>query len=86
MRTIELSSNEDVIKGLDNMMKSVIHGSTIVRKIMAITDALLMIQIARVTTDLPCWFPKGKWATIQSIQSKIDVEVAKIVWRENDEA
>jgi hypothetical protein len=51
--------------------------SRLVTKWVEIPTALFIVAVAQRAEDKEEWFPRGKWATIQAIQSKIDREINK---------
>lgn len=62
-----------VIDGLGLMLEAMLgepHGYTDSRFV-DVPTALLIVEIAKIAEDRDEWFPCGKWATIQAIQSRI---------------
>lgn len=50
-----------------------------------VEQALLIIEIAKRSEDREEWYPLGKWATIQAMQSRVDAELNKLSWKVSDE-
>ena len=76
MDYIELGGSR-VIDGLSLMLEAGLgrpHGYTDSR-LVEVSTALLIIEIAKVAEDREEWFPCGKWATIQAIQARIEKQI-----------
>ena len=71
MDFVELSASSRVRDGLDSMLTDILGPHDIVHPFIEVGIALLIVEISKRVTDKPEWFPKGKWATIQSIQEKV---------------
>lgn len=76
MNLVEISDSERVLDGLDSMMQETCDEGGIVRQYVEIQVALLIKAVAMLAEDRSEWFPRGQWATIQSIQSRTDAELA----------
>lgn len=75
---ILITDSPRVRDGLVNMLTAAIgeHDYT-----MAYTDpaiALLVIEAAKRAEDRDDWFPRGKWATIQATQERVERELANM--------
>ncbi len=78
MDSLCLSDSASVCEGLDRMLTAAIgeHGYR-----MAAVEAgaaLLVLEAAGRAEDRPEWFPRGKWATIQAMQERVEVELQKL--------
>lgn len=78
MDLINISNSHTVRDGLSDMIEAAIGPHEIVQVFVPIEWALWIIEIAKVAPDKEEWFPVGKWATIQVIQSRIKYEIDKI--------
>lgn len=79
MDFINLSDSSIVIDGLSEIYENLFGCHDVVHRFVEVQTALLIIEIAKRVQDKEKWFPKGKWATIQSIQSKINKEINKAI-------
>jgi len=66
---MNLSDNQDVLNGLSAMMERL--SQVVLAGDVTTDEANAIAAVARVSEDLPHWFPRGKWGTIQAIESKI---------------
>ena len=71
MNPVRLSYHE----GLKLMMNEAIGANNMVDVFVPLPTALLIVFLAQRAEDKPEWFPHGKWATIQLIQSAIETEL-----------
>ena len=71
-------SGSCVLEGLRRMVEAAIGPHEFIYAYEEIQNVLLIIEIAKLAPDRPDWFPRGKWATIQSMQSKAEAELAKL--------
>jgi len=80
MDSIYLSNNSKVINGLRDMMDAAEDDAAglIGCSYVDVATALLIVNIAKLAEDKPDWFPHGKWATIQNIQSLIDEQLNQL--------
>jgi molybdenum cofactor biosynthesis enzyme MoaA len=78
MNHIQLTQNQKVLDGLREMMYTADEMRDFVYFTVNLEIALLIIEIAKIAEDKPEWFPKGKWATIQNIQSNVEQELNKL--------
>lgn len=76
---ILLSNSDKVVNGLSLMLKSAKIGPLLYNHV-DLSVGLMVVELAKRAPDNPEWFPKGKWATIQNIQSNIESELSKIKW------
>lgn len=78
MDSILISDSGMVREGLAKMLTAAIgdNGYDIVH--VDVPIALLIVEAAKRAEDRDKWFPHGKWATIQSMQSRIDKQLAKM--------
>ena len=82
MDSIEISVNSQVKNGLAAMLEAAIGPNEIVQTFVSCNWALFIVAIAERATDKEEWFPHGKWATIQTIQGRIDRELDRLEWDE----
>jgi hypothetical protein len=75
---ILLSASIPVLNGLDLMLEKAIGANHYVREYVDLEIALLIVEVAKLAPDLDEWFPRGKWATIQAIQGRCELELTKI--------
>jgi hypothetical protein len=61
------------------MLTAVIGEHDYVYPYVELPVALFIIEIAKRAEDREAWFPHGKWATIQSMQSVIDAAIDTLV-------
>ena len=52
-------------------MDDLVDGENYVYSHVDIPAALYIIEVAKLASDTEKYFPRGKWATIQSIQQRI---------------
>jgi len=77
MNAILLSNSSRVIDGLENMLEEAIGPHGYAGSYVSIETALLIIEIAKRAEDKPEWFLRGKWATIQELQGRVETEISK---------
>lgn len=77
MDYIELSDSTRTRDGLAAMLDAAEDGLGVYgeRLYVELPIALLIIAIAKRAEDRPDWFPRGKWATIQSLQGECDAQL-----------
>ena len=70
------------VDGLNLMLEEALglHGYT-GSGLVEVSTALLIIEIAKLSEDRDEWFPYGKWATIQAIESRVEEELKKLFER-----
>lgn len=68
---VQLSSSARVIEGIHAMMREVLGDNEYVQMFVELSVACLIVTVAKFVEDRPEWFPRGKWATIQAIESQI---------------
>jgi len=81
MDFILISMDERVCDGLRDVLQDCLGDHDYVRGFVPIEMAMLIARIARSAPDLASYFPKGKWATIQVIEGRIDDELSKLTWK-----
>jgi hypothetical protein len=79
---IMLSDSSRVLDGLSLMLKAVIGDHDLIFNYVHLSTALLLVAIAKRAPDHAEWFPRGKWATIQNIEGRIDQSLNEIAWQE----
>ncbi len=75
MDFVHLSESPRVIDGLKDMMNTIIGENEYVQSYVNVEIALLICEIAKRAEDKDGWFPRGKWATIQAIQARINEQI-----------
>ena len=76
MDSVILSESSRVLDGLRDMMTAAIGAHEYVHAHVDASIALLVIEAAKRAEDRDEWFPRGKWATIQHMQSATDRQLA----------
>ena len=76
MDSVLLSTSDRVIAGLRDMMKAAVGDNEYVHGFVDVEIALLVLEAAKRAEDRVEWFPRGKWATIQSMQAATDKQLA----------
>ena len=76
MDSVLLSQSSRVLDGLQDMMTAAIGAHDYVYGHVDVQIALLVIEAAKRAEDREEWFPHGKWATIQSMQSATERQLA----------
>jgi hypothetical protein len=73
---IMLSEGDRVLDGLSNMMAKALDdpGFELLRYV-DLPTALFVVEVAKRAEDREDWFPRGKWATIQALQDRIEREM-----------
>ena len=74
-----LTESSLVQRGLEDMLTHYIGDHGYILSWIELPIALYVIEIAKRAEDRDQWFPRGKWATIQSIQSLCDIELTTIM-------
>ena len=75
MDSINLTASQTVLAGLHMMMEEAIGINEYVQPFVSVEVALLIIEIAKRSPDHAHWFPRGQWATIQSLEAKVEKEL-----------
>lgn len=78
MDVVLLSTFKSVRRGLEEMLTAAIGEHGYVCSYVDVSVALLIIEIAKRAEDKAEWFPHGKWATIQNMQSQCEKELSKL--------
>lgn len=78
MDFIRLSDNGKVLYGLSLMLEAAIGPHDMIHSHVDVPTALLVIEAAKRAEDSEDWFPRGKWATIQAVQSAIEKQLATL--------
>ena len=74
-----LTESSLVQRGLEDMLTHYIGDHGYFLSHVDLPIALYVVEIAKRAEDRHEWFPRGKWATIQSIQALCDIELAAII-------
>lgn len=79
MDYIHLSDSSKVIEGLAEMTRVLLADNydEVIQTYVDVPTSLFVVEIAKRAEDNSDWFPRGKWATIQHIEGKIDAEISK---------
>jgi hypothetical protein len=69
---VTLTDSNTTATGLEKMLTAAIgeHGYHLPHVDLPI--ALLIIEIARRSEDVPEWFPRGRWAAVTSMQDRTE--------------
>ena len=78
MDSVHLSSGGKVLDGLRDMMAAAIGENDYVYGYVDVPIALLIIEVAKRAEDRADWFPRGKWATIQEVHRRTDIQLDTI--------
>ncbi len=70
--------SERAREGLSDMLTAAIGDHDLMRSWVDMSEALLFIELAKAAPDKPEWFPRGKAATIQQLQSNVDAVIKTI--------
>lgn len=84
MEFIQLAEFDSTVDGLSLMLETAIGFNDYAHKFVPMEIALLIIEIAKRSPDKPEWFPHGKWAVIQIIQTRIDEELGGLFSNSED--
>ena len=75
MDAVLLSKSRSVCEALENMLTAALGSHGYVGGYVDVSIALMVVEIAKRAEDKPEWFPRGKWATIQSIKAACEHEL-----------
>ena len=75
MGLVELSDLSCGVEGLDAMLRAAIGDNEYVRRWVPVEIACLIVTVAKRMPDNPEWFPRGQWAMIQAIETRINREI-----------
>ena len=78
MDSVLLSDSSRVLDGLRDMMEAAIGPHEYVHSYVDVPIALLVIEASKRAEDRDEWFPRGKWATIQSIQGATEKQLERL--------
>lgn len=78
MDSVKLSDSTRTLDGLRDMMESALGLHDYVHMHVEIPIALFIVEVAKRSEDKPEWFPRGKWATIQEIQTTIEEQLTRL--------
>jgi hypothetical protein len=79
---IHLTDSSRVADGLSDMLKASIGEHDYAHHYVSVPVALFIVAVAKRAPDHAEWFPRGKWATIQNIESRIEKMLDEIAWEE----
>jgi len=75
--SVFISNHSDTLDGLRLMLEAAIGPHEWVHSFVAVEIAMLIVEAAkRAPEDRPEWFPRGRWATIQEIETEINRALA----------
>ena len=74
MDSVLITENPTVKAGLEKMMAAAMGENGYVATFVEVPVALFIIEVAKRAMDCKDWFPHGKWATIQAVQSRVEKE------------
>ena len=74
MDSVLITENPTVKAGLEKMMAAAMGENGYVATFVEVPVALYIIVVAKRAMDYGDWFPHGKWATIQAVQSRVEKE------------
>jgi hypothetical protein len=77
MDLIQLSESKSVLDGLDAMVTARIGSHNYVHMFVDVPVACFVVTVAKLADDEPEWFIRGKWATIQAIETRIHESIMK---------
>jgi hypothetical protein len=78
----QLSDSQVVRTGLQHMLETLCPidfycAEQWTKSWVEIAPALFLVEIMKRAEDLPEYFPRGKWATIQAIEDRLDEALTK---------
>lgn len=85
MSEVVLTDSERVRDGLADMVSAALGESPGAYDLFTYCDlptGLFVLECAKRAADRDDWFPRGKWATIQSMQERVERELCKLFPRE----
>lgn len=78
--SVHLTDSAKVLAGLSDMIEAALGPHDYTHSFVDVPIALFILELVRRAPDKPEWFPRGKWATIQSIQTATEKELVKLKW------
>ena len=75
MDMIQLTESKLVTDGLKAMVSAYIGENEYVHMFVDVPVACLVVTVAKMAEDEPEWFIRGKWATIQAIETRIHAAI-----------
>lgn len=73
--SVMLTNSDRVRDGLVDMLTAAIGEHAYVLGHVEVEIALLVIEAAKRAEDREDWFPRGKWATVQAMQERVEREL-----------
>lgn len=73
--SVLLTNSDRVRDGLTDMLTAAIGDHGYELRYVDVSLALLVIEVAKRAEDRDEWFPRGKWATIQAMQERVEREL-----------
>ena len=72
---VQLTGSHTVCDGLAAMLTAAIGEHAYCLSHVDAATALLVIEAAKRAEDREDWFPRGKWATVQAMQERVEREL-----------
>ena len=76
--SVLLTDSGTVQRGLEDMLTAAIGGHAYVLRHIDVPLVLLVIEAAKRAEDRDEWFPRGKWATVQAMQERVEKELSRM--------
>lgn len=73
--SVLLTDSDRVRDGLADMLTAAIGDHAHELRHVDVSLALLVIEAAKRAEDREEWFPRGKWATVQAMQERVEREL-----------
>lgn len=73
--SVMLTDSDRVRDGLADMLTAAIGDHAHELRHVDVSLALLVIEAAKRAEDREEWFPRGKWATVQAMQERVEREL-----------
>jgi hypothetical protein len=73
--SVLLTDSDRVRDGLADMLTAGIGDHAHELRHVDVSLALLVIEVAKRAEDREDWFPRGKWATVQAMQDRVEREL-----------
>ena len=76
--SVLLTDSGTVQCGLEDMLTAAIGEHAYVLRHVDVPIALLVIEAAKRAEDRDDWFPRGKWATVQAMQQRVEPQLERM--------
>jgi hypothetical protein len=77
MDSVQLSDSKAVVEGLEAMVTDRIGEHDYIHMFVDVPVACFVVTVAKLAEDKPEWFVRGKWATIQAIETRIHEAITR---------